>query len=219
MLFFPSEYLHSKYGESHRDSLILRQTARASRGPPNMRSHISNKFRPKTFWMDWDILKSSRTFGFEDIPRDWDVTIRPLIAKLYKKGGIGNAQLSVTPGQALARTEPGREPNLYFDFRVTQEDITSRKDVDLHPPTKEQLLLNARTYANLHGPNAHFSLLRVWSAPHFYPLMLGWDNRETTSFTDIIGPVWEWKFLPKVHNSFPKTRPILVPFPYPPNLI
>lgn len=221
MLFFPSDFLESKYGESHRDSMILKQKDRASHGPPQTRSHISNKFRPKNFWTDWDILKSSRTFGFEDIPRDWDITIRPLIAKLYKEGVIGNAHFPVTPGQALPRTEaPGGEPDLYFDYRVTQDDITFPKGVDMHPPTTEQLLLNARTFANLH-PNARFSLLRVWSASHFYPLMLGWDNRESTSFTDIIGRAWEWKFIPKVHTSFPRPRPILVfvPCPYAPHHI
>ena len=216
MLLFPSNFLYSKYGETHRDSLILKQKERASRGPPKTRSHISNKFQPKNFWMDWDILKSSRTFGFENIPREWDITIRPVIAKLYKEGVIGNAHFPVTPGQALARTEPGGEPDLYFDFRVTQDDIIFPKGVDLHPPTKEQLLLNARTYANLH-PTARFSLLRVWSAPHFYPLMLGWNKRETTAFTDIIGRAWEWKFIPKVHNIFP--IPVPVAFPRVPRLI
>jgi hypothetical protein len=34
------------------------------------------------------------------------------------------------------------------------------------------------------NPNARFAVLSLWSAPHFYPLMIGWDNRDPTSFRD-----------------------------------
>jgi len=37
----------------------------------------------------------------------------------------------------------------------------------------------------------------MWSAPHFYPLMLGMDRRATVSFLDDRGRAWEFKFIPK----------------------
>lgn len=42
-----------------------------------------------------------------------------------------------------------------------------------------------------------FSVLELWSAPHFWPLMLGYDNRANTSFMDGASRTWEWKFVPK----------------------
>lgn len=37
----------------------------------------------------------------------------------------------------------------------------------------------------------------MWSAPHFYPLMLGIDRRSTVSFLDDRNRAWEFKFVPK----------------------
>ena len=67
----------------------------------------------------------------------------------------------------------------------------------MQDPTKvEPILSHARTFATDH-PTARFAVLRIWSAPHFYPLMIGWNVREKTSFTDGLGRTWEWKFIPK----------------------
>lgn len=44
---------------------------------------------------------------------------------------------------------------------------------------------------------ARFALLRLWSAPHFYPLMIGLWNRRNFAFMDPVGRAWEWKFIPK----------------------
>jgi hypothetical protein len=52
------------------------------------------------------------------------------------------------------------------------------------------------TFSKSH-PHARFSLLRIWSAPHFYPLMLGYDHRPALSFSDAVGRTWHWKFIPK----------------------
>lgn len=102
-----------------------------------------------------------------------------------------------TPGQAISATEIDRDSDLFFDFRVIEGSITFPSEIDKNPPTKEQLLITARAFAKSQ-PNARFALLRLWSAPHFYPLMIGPDKRDMTSFSDAIGRAWEWKFIPKV---------------------
>lgn len=53
----------------------------------------------------------------------------------------------------------------------------------------------ARRFATV-NPNARFAVLRLWSAPHFYPLMPGHDNRDMTSWRDGIDRHWEWLFIP-----------------------
>ncbi len=45
------------------------------------------------------------------------------------------------------------------------------------------------------GPR--FAVLRLWSALHFYPLMIRYDNRRFCSFLDPLGRFWEWKYIPK----------------------
>jgi hypothetical protein len=46
-------------------------------------------------------------------------------------------------------------------------------------------------------PPARFAVLRLWSAPHFYPLMLGMEKRPMCAFLDDRGRSWEFKFIPK----------------------
>ena len=60
----------------------------------------------------------------------------------------------------------------------------------------ELLTVYAARFTAQH-PRARFTLLRLCSAPHFYPFMLGMDNRDSTSFTDCCGRTFEWKFVPK----------------------
>ena len=200
-LFFPSEFLFSQQGEKFKDSLLLDQAQRASRGPSKIRSHTSNKYRPQNFWAEWDSIrkeaKNEKPLRVEHKYRDWDKSIRPIIAKLYKAGVIGNAHLPYPPGQAIVQTESDRDPDLDIDFRVIESDIKFPRDLNTNVPSKEQLLSTARSYANGH-PTARFALLRLWSAPHFYPLMIGYDRRDMTSFWDLLGRAWEWKFIPKV---------------------
>ena len=60
------------------------------------------------------------------------------------------------------------------------------------------LLSKIRSFSTTHGDNARFTLPRFWSAPHFYPLMLGLgEKRVMNAFTDCVGRVWEWGFVPK----------------------
>jgi hypothetical protein len=46
-------------------------------------------------------------------------------------------------------------------------------------------------------PSARFAILSLWSAPHFYPLMIGPNNHDATSFRDLIGRCFIWMFVPK----------------------
>ena len=42
--------------------------------------------------------------------------------------------------------------------------------------TTDELLVRARQFATVH-PKARFAFLRTWSSPHFYPLLIGLENR------------------------------------------
>ena len=126
---------------------------------------------------DWALTKTVR---------DWDKVIRPIIAKLYREGVIGEAHIPYPPGQAIADTEPDCNPDLYFDFREIEADTSFPPGFERNPPNKDKILLDTRAFARDH-PNARFALLRLRSAPHFYPLMLKYDGPGPTSFTDILG--------------------------------
>lgn len=54
----------------------------------------------------------------------------------------------------------------------------------------------ARAFTKKHA-NARFAVLSLWSAPHFYPLMIGHGKNEDTSFRDMVFRTWDWKFVPK----------------------
>lgn len=64
------------------------------------------------------------------------------------------------------------------------------------PPQPSSLLSRARTFTH-HHPSARFALLRLWSAPHFYPLIIGLEKRPSMTFSDSQARAWEWKFIPK----------------------
>jgi hypothetical protein len=101
-----------------------------------------------------------------------------------------------TAGHVIAAKEPGRELDFYIDYR--QCGAPTEMPPELHDPRIPTSTLRARTYNfSKSNPNARFAVLRLWSAPHFYPLMLGIDNRENLSFQDGIGRCWEWKFIPR----------------------
>ncbi|KAL6720831.1 hypothetical protein ACLMJK_002756 [Lecanora helva] len=195
MLFFPSDFTSSEHGILHKDSLILNQAER-TRNPPVRRPCTSNKFQPRSFWEEWDAWKSNHG-RYDEYPEEWDCAIRPIIAKLYKAGVLGNAYLAPgdIPGRATAAKNPTGERDIYIDLRQMQEDIVWPKDVQ-HPPSKEHIRLSARKFAKEH-PNARFAALRLWSAAHFWPLMVGHDRRQFQAFTDALDRAWEWNFVPK----------------------
>ena len=98
-------------------------------------------------------------------------------------------------GHAIAAREPGRELDLYVDLRCMMEDMTPKPGMT-DPPSTEDILTKARQFASKHQ-TARFALLRIWSSPHFYPLLIGLGKGERISFVDGQGRVFEWKFVPK----------------------
>ncbi|KAH4185759.1 hypothetical protein HBI81_224290 [Parastagonospora nodorum] len=87
-------------------------------------------------------------------------------------------------GITIAGTEPFRSPNLYLDYRIDipLSNIVSHLK-DPTSPYRDFLIKRIRPFASS-NPDARFSVLRLWSAPHFYPLMLGIDKRAMCAFLD-----------------------------------
>lgn len=111
------------------------------------------------------------------------------------------------PGVATANTEPHRpdEVDLFIEF-ADRFDVMGGVHLPpnyVHPHEWPDLLKTAREFADLErakkGSNAdpRFAVLRIWSAPHFYPLMIKYDRRRIASFLDPIGRVWEFRYIPK----------------------
>ena len=193
-LFFPSGFFESELGILHKDSLIVNQAERA-KNLPNRRTHASNKWVDKKLFEEWDAhWKQAR--HSDDYPLEWDVANRPIIAKLYKTGVIQNSYASQTAGRAMAAKEPGRDSrDFYIDLRALTDKMKMKAFLEL-PPSLDHFLGTARKFAKQHQ-NARFAVLRLWSAPHFYPLMVGLENRINTEFTDGLGRAWEFCFVPK----------------------
>ncbi|KAG4427609.1 hypothetical protein IFR05_016909 [Cadophora sp. M221] len=183
-------------GAPFKDSLIFNQVERA-RVYPDVRSHRSNKMQPDAFWDEFDReIGEEGVHGVEDLPADRDLTIRPIIAHLYKSGIIRSRDAHFQ-GQAIAATESHRPQtyDFFIDWRQNIKTVTmppSVKNPHLVPPFKT----TAHTFAS-HHPTARFSVLTLWSAPYFYPLMLGPDNRDGTSFRDLVGRTYNFMFVPK----------------------
>ncbi|KAF2180722.1 hypothetical protein K469DRAFT_692577 [Zopfia rhizophila CBS 207.26] len=201
-LFFDTDaFLESEHGQMFKDSMLFNQAERAKH-LPDRRTHMSNKTIPKEFWSEWDhILRSNdREAGdhIEDIyPKEWGKAIRPLVIRLFKAGIICNSYAGEASGMAIAKAETNRPLDLYIDFRVRipLSSIVSH----LQDPTRfdrSKILSIAREFAKQFA-NARFAVLRLWSAPHFYPLMLGYEKRTMCSFLDDRGRVWNFRFIPK----------------------
>jgi len=76
--FFYPEFLESKEGEEFKDSHLFQQEERAKH-LPDIRSSVSNAYRPKAFWREWEKVKKS-VKELEELPIEWDVATRPIIA-------------------------------------------------------------------------------------------------------------------------------------------
>ncbi|KAF3051114.1 hypothetical protein E8E11_006285 [Didymella keratinophila] len=194
-------FLASEHGEPWRETKLINQAERALH-PSDRRTHKSNKTMPKEFWKDWDDLlkKEERALGdaIDDIyPMAWRKALRPIIVKLFKAGVICASYAGSAAGVATAASEPGRELDMYIDYRggIPLARIVSQ----LHDPMPmdRSYLVDKVNKFKAENPDARFSVLRLWSAPHFYPLMLGLDKRPMCSFLDDRGRCWEWKFIPK----------------------
>ena len=98
-----------------------------------------------------------------------------------------------------ANKEPHRPDKL--DLFVNYEDqygnFNQKFPPAYVPPSSwPHVLPRAKSFAAKHA-DARFALLRLWSAPHYYPLMVGPMNRGMTSFLDSLNRSWEFKFVPK----------------------
>lgn len=121
---------------------------------------------------------------------------------MYRAGIIqpGNIQPhpEIVPGYAFAAEEPHRPGKLDFFVRYErgpEDDVSYPPE---WPPMEDwpDLLDAAQAFAKA-KPSAKFSLLRLWSAPHFWPLMVGPATRQCMAFIDSCGRSWEFKFVPK----------------------
>lgn len=79
--FFYPNFLDSERGTRLKESLLFKQEER-SKSPPDVRTHISNKYRSKEFWanLDSETKKMKDKDDLEALPEEWDVTVRPIIA-------------------------------------------------------------------------------------------------------------------------------------------
>jgi hypothetical protein len=116
---------------------------------------------------------------------------------VFKAGVICNSYGNQAAGIAIAKAEPNRNLDMYINYDV---GIPLAKIVShLKDPTlldRDYIVKQVKRFEEQHA-SAKFSVLRLWSAPHFYPLMLGIDKRPMCSFLDDRGRCWEWKFIPK----------------------
>ncbi|KAK5044594.1 hypothetical protein LTR84_010608 [Exophiala bonariae] len=105
--------------------------------------------------------------------------------------------LKFEAGRAFAGQEGERPLDLFFDYRETIEDIKMPESmINPYTITIKSLRQAAQDFS-AKAPKARFALLRLWSAPHFYPFMMGLNNRDLTIFRDGIGRMWVWKFMCK----------------------
>ncbi|KAK0637426.1 hypothetical protein B0T17DRAFT_588285 [Bombardia bombarda] len=235
-LFFPNlpvtsiiqEYLATKEGAKFKSSDIF-DIDKRTKTRPDRRNARSMAYRPKKFWNRWDkdVFAGDDTY-IEKVPKEWNMVIRPIIAKLYRAGMIGPATIEPNPrhcpGFATANTEEAHRPGkLDLFIKYSNSSMLQRRMPPGHIRYEDWPALlpvarkfaaswetrhkNDKSKAGSKGPR--FALLRLWSAPHFYPAMLGLYMRQPLSFLDPVGRAWEWFFIPKdmpmsewsVHNT------------------
>ncbi|POS74167.1 hypothetical protein DHEL01_v207434 [Diaporthe helianthi] len=209
VLFFPDvgvtklvrDFLDSKQGSQFKKSNIFNPLAR-SQQTLDRRSATSQSRKPKSFFKELEQLEGGREPMEDAYPLDWSLAVRPVVAKLYRAGIIQPSNTEpapeIVPGYAFAAEEPHRPGKLDFfvHFKRQPDDDIS------HPPEWPEvedwpeLLRSAQAFAK-DEPAAKFSLLRLWSAPHFYPLMVGYQDRCSMAFIDPCERSWEFKLVPK----------------------
>ncbi|KAI0438334.1 hypothetical protein F4803DRAFT_535307 [Xylaria telfairii] len=214
-IFFPdleqcqpaTSFFKSKEGEKYQESPLRDPHQRAST-LPDIRSKTSFRYRPKSFWREWnDIItkaKENSTYYADAYPLQWSVALRPILAKLYLAGIIAPMLLQnspqVVPGFAVANTEPHRpgKMDLFIDYadRMKASHYPTTWPGIVRPDEFPIFLPLARDFA-AKNQSARFAVLRLWSAPHFYPAMLGDGNRMGSAFLDCAARSWRWNFIPK----------------------
>lgn len=136
-LFFPNvevtsivqEHLGSREGQAFRDSKILDPEARRQ-VRPDARTRTSCAYRPRKFWDGWENkVYTGDDLYIDKFPFDWNMAIRPIIAKLYRAGMIGptcvEPRPDVVPGFATANTEQHRPDklDLFITYSNTDEFV------------------------------------------------------------------------------------------------
>ena len=138
----------------------------------------------------------------------------PLIyVSVYRGGAISPAPFSpddsICTGLCAAVKEPHlANADMYIQYNWTKDFVQDMPANYIDYSEWPDLLTIARPFAASH-PTARFALIKLWSAPHFYPLMLQIPSRLATAFLDPSGRSWQWKFLPKdmpasewsIHNT------------------
>ncbi|KAG5296501.1 hypothetical protein I7I50_09691 [Histoplasma capsulatum G186AR] len=204
-LFFPAGNVffdNCTEGDEIKKSMLFRQVER-SKTLPDRRGYQCPTSRGNKFFEELDGIaercQKNQTHLLDELSPEWDVALRPKIAHLFKEGVICLCYEppELIPGQAFGSCEKDRPLDLFIDFRKMLHEIhmpPGRED-----PSKISISFLRNTIKShaASRPNAHYSFLRVWSGSHFYPLMIGYDNRLWTSFIDEIGRAWSWRFIPK----------------------
>ncbi|KAF2023459.1 hypothetical protein EK21DRAFT_105292 [Setomelanomma holmii] len=112
-------------------------------------------------------------------------------------GVICSSYGGIASGIVTAKAEPNCPMDLYIDDCVGNPaaHITSHL-TDPTPLDRDFVIRKVKSFQG-NNPAAKFAVLRLWSASHFYPLMLGMDKRPMCAFLDERGRCWEFKFIPK----------------------
>ncbi|KAI2637266.1 hypothetical protein GGS21DRAFT_489042 [Xylaria nigripes] len=214
-IFFPeleqckpaTVFFESEEGQKYRNSLLHAPLER-SQTLPDVRTNTSFKYRHKSFWREWEKVMAAadeKNVSFMDIfPMEWSIALRPIIAKLYLAGILSPIMMQnsplVVPGVAVANTEHHRPGKLDLFIDYADHDGPVKFSVNMQglvqPDQFPAILPIAREFA-AKNKGARFAVLRLWSAPHFYPAMLGDNNRMNTAFLDCAARSWRWNFIPK----------------------
>lgn len=218
------EYLDSEDGSQFKNSGIFDPVARSLKSL-DRRSRTSQTRKPRTFFKELEKLDECESF-VDSYPMEWSKAVRPIIAKcksstqhsiailclqpmaiVYRAGIIQPSDTQphpdVCPGYAFAAEEPHRPGKLDFFVRFERPPHNPLSHPPDWAPMEDwpDLLASARAFAAQRRPqgaaSCRFSLLRLWSAPHFYPLLVGYWNRPHVVFGDSCGRAWEFKFVPK----------------------
>jgi hypothetical protein len=87
--------------------------------------------------------------------------------------------------------------DLYIDYRTCIPPTSAVSHLKDPTPLDRDFIIRKTQHFIASHASAKFAVLRLWSAPHFYPLMLGIDKRPMVTFLDDRARLWEFKFIPK----------------------
>lgn len=175
-LFFPNvevtsivqEHLGSREGQAFRNSKILDPEARRQ-VRPDARTRTSCAYRPRKFWDGWENkVYTGDDLYIDKFPFDWNMAIRPIIAKLYRAGMIGPACVEprpdVVPGFATANTEQHRPDklDLFITYSNTDEFVQGMPPSLIDYQDWPELLPAVRRFAAIcKTKTPRFALLRL----------------------------------------------------------